>query len=294
MADWSRVIGALRRLHGSDLAERAGRIAEAAPEADRQFTQSALTDVLRGPNVGVGPGSAYSRYYPIHNPDDLFLEGGITSGENVSRLRRLLDNPRFRGYDEVPWMNYDNAGDRLLLSNQEGRHRSMAIGDDPTVVGISPYRFGNPASLAEIRRLPVYEGMFNGASRMPALGQSYQLFDRGGAVRRFAEGGGTNAGPDDEAQFLDWARGLPWHAEFTQEHGGPPDLDDPDYSYRQAFRAGIAPERYLDGRYHWPSVTATGEELKSPTHPTYWMEEFMRLHGRDPNEMDGPFMQGIR
>jgi len=117
---------------------------------------------------------------------------------------------------------------------------------------------------------------------------------------RYAEGGGVVAGPPgslvDEPEFLDWFRGLPWHQEFVERYGEAPDPDDPSYSYRRAYRAGIAPERYEPdaGRYHWPSVTDEGEELKDPSHPTYWMEEFMRQHGRDPNEMDGPFMQGIR
>ena len=182
MADWQRVINALRRGYGSDIAERAGRVAVAAPDADRQFTQGALTDVMRGGSVGVGPGSAYSRYYPINNFDN-FVDSGMTSEENVARLRQLLDNPRFRGYDEVPWISYDNGGDRLLLTNQEGRHRSMAIGDDPTVVGIQPYSFGNAASLEGLRNLPVTEGLWRGARQMPAFGRSYTLFRRGGLAQ---------------------------------------------------------------------------------------------------------------
>jgi hypothetical protein len=181
VANWQRAIGALRRLHGSDLAERAGRIAEAAPDADAQFTQEALTQALRSPNVGVGPGNAYSTYHPFsrfetNNWED--IPGGLNSEENITGLRQLLN--RGQGFNEVPWMEYEPGGDQLLLRSQEGRHRSAAIGQRPTIVGINPYQFGDQASFDALRDLPVTEGLFGGARRMPAFGQSYRLFNHGG------------------------------------------------------------------------------------------------------------------
>ena len=88
----------------------------------------------------------------------------------------------------------------------------------------------------------------------------------------------------DEWQFQAWARGLPWYSEFQQQYGEAPNLDDPDYDYRAAYRAGIVPERYAPdgGRYHWPSLTSDGQQLKSDNHPTMWAEKFMSQTGVDP------------
>jgi hypothetical protein len=176
VANWQRAIGALRRLHGSDLAERAGRIAEAAPEADRQFNQEALVNALRSPNVGVGPGRAYRTYHPFNNFEDSLSDSGVTSEQNIENLRRLLQRPGFTGFDEVPWMSYDRLGDQLSLTSQEGRHRSTAIGQSPTIVGIHPYTDVSAPSIEQLNRLPVVEGNFPGARRMPPFGRSYRLF----------------------------------------------------------------------------------------------------------------------
>lgn len=63
-------------------------------------------------------------------------------------------------------------------------------------------------------------------------------------------------------------------------------MNDPNYDYRAAYLSGITPKRYAPdgGAYHWPSVTPEGKDLKSKDHPTYWMEEYMKATGRDPNE----------
>ena len=83
--------------------------------------------------------------------------------------------------------------------------------------------------------------------------------------------------------YRDWYRGI------NQEFGGPPNLDAPEYDTRGAWRAGVVPQPYehAGGRYHWPSGAETlrGDvTFKTPQHPTYWMEQFMRAYGTDPNE----------
>jgi hypothetical protein len=35
---------------------------------------------------------------------------------------------------------------------------------------------------------------------------------------------------------------------------------------------------------HWASVTPSGESLKSKSHPTAWMEDYMQVTGRDPHD----------
>ena len=89
----------------------------------------------------------------------------------------------------------------------------------------------------------------------------------------------------EEQKFQRWITALPWYSEFQQEYGRPPDLNTPDYDYRAAWRAGITPSRdpYDNNRYHWGSVNPqTGQELKATNHPTAWMEDYMRITGRDP------------
>lgn len=88
----------------------------------------------------------------------------------------------------------------------------------------------------------------------------------------------------DEAAFRQWIQALPWFAEFRQNYGEAPDLNSRDYDYRAAWRAGVAPERdpYDRGRYHWPTTTADGRELKGELHPTKWMNDFMSLYGVTP------------
>lgn len=86
---------------------------------------------------------------------------------------------------------------------------------------------------------------------------------------------------EEEAEFQNWIRALPWFSEFVEHFGEEPDLDIQDYDYRGAWKAGLSPSRYEhdNNRYHWPS------QFKSPDHPTMWMEDFMRATGKDPNEL---------
>ena len=98
--------------------------------------------------------------------------------------------------------------------------------------------------------------------------------------------------PQDQA-FQNWMQQLPWFTNIQQQAGIPaPQLlqemtgPDSDYDYRRAYTAGITPSLYqYDGTYHWPSSTDAGQMLKSPTHPTAWMEYFMQgSNGIDPNQ----------
>lgn len=96
---------------------------------------------------------------------------------------------------------------------------------------------------------------------------------------------------EDEARFQrDMRTGdgyRQWFEQFVAKNGGEPNLDDPDYDYRSAWGAGIRPAPYEHdgGAYHWASSLPGGEMLKSESHPTAWMEHFMRATGVDPNEL---------
>lgn len=96
--------------------------------------------------------------------------------------------------------------------------------------------------------------------------------------------GAKPAQPDPEAEFQRGIRGTEWFRQFVAEHGEEPNLNDPDYDYRRAWAAGVRPAPYEHdgGRHHWPSVDPSGKPLKSPNHPTAWMEGFMQETGQDP------------
>lgn len=110
--------------------------------------------------------------------------------------------------------------------------------------------------------------------------------------------GPTQLSPEEEQQFRQWLSASDWYREIADDVAASgeqvssadllEDLIGPraDYDYRGAWKAGITPERYEhDGRQHWPSATSDGRMLKSPRHPTVWMEYFMRETGTDPNEL---------
>jgi hypothetical protein len=72
-----------------------------------------------------------------------------------------------------------------------------------------------------------------------------------------------------------------------KDHGEHPNLNDPQYDYRSAWKAGVGPNERnaYDGKYHWPSSTPDGRMLKGADHPTAWMEYFMRKTGIDPQSI---------
>ena len=93
--------------------------------------------------------------------------------------------------------------------------------------------------------------------------------------------------PKEESAFQNWIRSTGWYKEFVKEYKEEPNLDDSDYDYRAAWKAGIQPERdpYDKNRFHWPSSLPSGEMLKSSTHPTAWKEQFMRESGQNPDAL---------
>ena len=108
----------------------------------------------------------------------------------------------------------------------------------------------------------------------------------------------TQLTPDEEQQFRSWLSSSPWYKEVAEDvsFSGQPlanydlllDLTGPqaDYDYRGAWKKGVQPALYEhDNRHHWPSSTPDGAMLKSPHHPTAWMEYFMRETGTDPNDL---------
>lgn len=106
----------------------------------------------------------------------------------------------------------------------------------------------------------------------------------------------TELSPEEAKKFKQDLTSHPWFQELKKEIAVADgvnltdeqllaDLLGPnsDYDYAGAWKAGVMPEPYAPdgGAYHWVS-SANGKMLKSLTHPTAWMEYFMRETGQDP------------
>lgn len=108
----------------------------------------------------------------------------------------------------------------------------------------------------------------------------------------------TSLSEKDEAQFKKDIISSKWFkqikSDVEREEGTIKDDDlfedltgtHADYDYRGAWQAGATAKDYeFDEKQHWPSATDDGKILKSPTHPTAWMEFFMNATGIDPNSV---------
>ncbi len=75
--------------------------------------------------------------------------------------------------------------------------------------------------------------------------------------------------------------GTDWYKQFQSRYGEVPNLNDSQYDYRKAWEAGIrpAPDPYDNNFPHWSDRAPNGEMMKSPDHPTIWMEYFMNATG---------------
>lgn len=102
----------------------------------------------------------------------------------------------------------------------------------------------------------------------------------------------------EEDEFKKWLMKSQWFKEIKQDVATSgekiddeelfADLTGPqaDYDYRGAWKSGVGAQGYeYDDRMHWPSSTDDGRMLKSPHHPTAWMEYFMEETGLDPNSV---------
>ena len=105
----------------------------------------------------------------------------------------------------------------------------------------------------------------------------------------------------EEAAFREWLIKSKWFQQIRDDVAASGErVDDAalyeeltgpraDYDYRGAWKAGVGAQDYeFDDRMHWPSSTADGRMLKSPKHPTAWVEYFMQDTGVDPKILVGP------
>ena len=98
----------------------------------------------------------------------------------------------------------------------------------------------------------------------------------------------TQLTPQEEEQFQSFMASNPdvlkWKSDFEEEYGSSPNIDDSNYDYRGAWKAGIVPQATQPGDVpHWGSIGVAGKQLKSPDHPTRWKSEYMELTGIDPD-----------
>jgi hypothetical protein len=206
VGDWSRVIGALARLRLNSAAQRAERVAADAPRVASQFEDQALQQAFmpgrRGGQsfIAVGPPSSFDTYAPLlrNNPSTHVIERG-PSLEDLSHaddLRRLLYQPGFTGYDQVPLLDYRVINNltrapgelspyRLDIVGHDGRHRSMALAGDNRDSTVLRLRAAPDEELNltrdQLLDMPARADIVY--DNVPPLRQlGYRLYSRGGPV----------------------------------------------------------------------------------------------------------------
>jgi hypothetical protein len=132
-------------------------------------------------------------------------------------------------------------------------------------------------------------------------GQPYVVGERGPEVIVPQQSGqvipnqGTKLPEAEEQKFKSWIKGLPWYSQFKEHYGQEPNLNDPRYDYRAAWKGGVTPRiNPHDQLYHWDSSLPSGQMLKREDHPTVWMEHFMQQTGVDPQDMSPEAVATIR
>ena len=93
----------------------------------------------------------------------------------------------------------------------------------------------------------------------------------------------------EEIEFQNWMATDPnvvaWRKEFKQAYSEEPQIDNSNYDYRGAWKAGIIPQpNEVDGMYHWGSKGEGGVDLKSKDHPTRWKSDYMEATGINPDD----------
>jgi hypothetical protein len=97
----------------------------------------------------------------------------------------------------------------------------------------------------------------------------------------------TTLSPEEEIKFQQEFVSSPFYQQFIANYGQPPNVNDPQYDYRRAWKEGVYPSiSKHDNKYHWASKAPSGAWLKSPDHPTHWMEEYMQMTGKDPDSVN--------
>jgi len=87
----------------------------------------------------------------------------------------------------------------------------------------------------------------------------------------------------EELEFQKWIKDTSWYKEYLKSYNEEPNLNDPNYDYRAAWKSGIVPEiNSSDNKYHW-SDFGNDKMLKSPNHPTAWAQFFMNQFGINPD-----------
>ena len=77
----------------------------------------------------------------------------------------------------------------------------------------------------------------------------------------------------EEGHFQTGIRATPWFSEFKQKYGEEPNLNDPDYDYRAAWRAGARPDVVIP-----VTSCCTGPaSLRGQTTPTALSMESIRV-----------------
>jgi len=84
-------------------------------------------------------------------------------------------------------------------------------------------------------------------------------------------------GLDEEGRFQRGIRDTDWYKEFNTKYNEPPNLDDPNYNYREAWKSGARPDvrdPTDNNMLHWPS------KFKGPDHPNRFVDGVDTITGQ--------------
>ena len=86
----------------------------------------------------------------------------------------------------------------------------------------------------------------------------------------------------DYQKWMDsWVSMLPYLQEGIKDTDS---LGNPMYDYKKAFLSGVNPS--VANNFHYGSSAPDYTMLKSPEHPTAWMEHFVRETGINPDTLN--------
>ena len=95
----------------------------------------------------------------------------------------------------------------------------------------------------------------------------------------------TQLSPKEEERFQKEIKSSPWYLQYKTKYKEEPNLTDPNYDYREAWKQGVKPEiNPTDNMYHW-SDRAGNTMLKSIYHDAAWAQPFMDQYKINPDNL---------
>jgi hypothetical protein len=250
------------------------------------YTLFTNTDVNRQQDALKGKGSIFENILKNQKKFGYFKNKDFDERTLRSFLKRVGDNVLSRSQMDASEENvrdFLSMGESLMWDRDNTEARRMA---DKANSFRQDWLLSQPSGV-----------FFVGSDHIQDLKQKAKPIEknRGGKVKGIKITEKYSIAPEarrpkfskaEEEAFQRDVRQTKWFQQFRDKYGEPPNLNDSSYNYRAAWKAGVRPQDYAHDpeMQHWASVTPSGESLKSKSHPTAWMEDYMQVTGRDPHD----------